>query len=155
VILWGEGEGSPRQPFCRGAKRSLAGQVWWPGGKPMWPLSLYFVPKVRWLIVEGKGRNEGEGGGLATNLWPGSHTWPPFNSHFHSSPHLASVILTPLSKSIKSKANSITPTSCKNKNFCANRSAYKNAYQIIVLVKNFQKIILHRMHCMAWHIIFF
>jgi hypothetical protein len=39
--------------------------------------------------------------------------------------------------------------------FCANRSAYKNAYQIIVLVKNLPKIILHRMHCMAWHIIFF
>jgi hypothetical protein len=49
----------------------------------------------------------------------------------------------------------VTPTSCKNKNFCANRSAYKNAYQIIILVKNFPKIILHRMHCMAWHIIFF
>jgi hypothetical protein len=35
---------------------------------------------------------------------------------------------------------SVTPTFCKNKNFCANRSAYKNAYQIIVLVKNFPKI---------------
>ncbi len=34
-------------------------------------------------------------------------------------------------------------------------SLYKNAYEIIVLVKNFPKIILHRMHCMAWHIIFF
>jgi hypothetical protein len=50
--------------------------------------------------------------------------------------------------------DTVTPTFCKNKNFCANRSAYKNAYQIIVLVKNFPKIILHRMHCMAWHIIF-
>jgi hypothetical protein len=49
----------------------------------------------------------------------------------------------------------VTPTFCKNAIFCANRSAYKNAYQIIVLVKNFPKIILHRMHCMAWHIIFF
>jgi hypothetical protein len=29
----------------------------------------------------------------------------------------------------------VTPTFCKNKIFCANRSAYK----IIVLVKNFQK----------------
>jgi TolA-binding protein len=35
---------------------------------------------------------------------------------------------------------SVTPTFCKNKNFCANRSAYKNAYQIIVLLKNFPKI---------------
>jgi hypothetical protein len=33
----------------------------------------------------------------------------------------------------------VTPTFCKNKNFCANRSAYKNAYQILVLVKNFPK----------------
>jgi hypothetical protein len=49
----------------------------------------------------------------------------------------------------------VTPTFCKNKIFCANWSAYKNAYQIIVLVQNFPKIILHRMHCMAWHIIFF
>jgi hypothetical protein len=30
----------------------------------------------------------------------------------------------------------VTPTFCKNKNFCANRSTYK----IIVLVKNFPKI---------------
>jgi hypothetical protein len=30
----------------------------------------------------------------------------------------------------------VTPTFCKNKNFCANRSIYK----IIVLVKNFPKI---------------
>jgi hypothetical protein len=35
---------------------------------------------------------------------------------------------------------SVTPTFYKNKFFCANRSAYKNAYQIIVLVKNFPKI---------------
>jgi hypothetical protein len=33
----------------------------------------------------------------------------------------------------------VTPTFCKNKNFCANWSAYKNAYQIIVLAKNFPK----------------
>jgi hypothetical protein len=31
---------------------------------------------------------------------------------------------------------SVTPTFCKNKTFCANRSTYK----IIVLVKNFPKI---------------
>jgi hypothetical protein len=34
----------------------------------------------------------------------------------------------------------VTPTFYKNKNFCANMSAYKNAYQIIVLVKNIPKI---------------
>jgi hypothetical protein len=48
---------------------------------------------------------EGEGGQPAINLWPGSHTWPPLNSYFHSSPHVAPLMLTPLTKSIKSKAN--------------------------------------------------
>jgi hypothetical protein len=57
--------------------------------------------------VEGKGRKEGEGGRPATNLWPGDHTWRPLNSHFHSSPHLAPLMLTPLTKSIKSKANAL------------------------------------------------
>jgi hypothetical protein len=42
VILWDEGEGSPWQPFYRGAKG-------WPGGQPMWPVPLNFVPKVWWL----------------------------------------------------------------------------------------------------------
>jgi hypothetical protein len=34
----------------------------------------------------------------------------------------------------------VTPTFYKNKKNCANRNAYKNAYQIIVLMKNFPKI---------------
>jgi hypothetical protein len=34
----------------------------------------------------------------------------------------------------------VTPTFYKNKFFCANRSAYKNAYQIVVHMKNFPKI---------------
>jgi hypothetical protein len=34
----------------------------------------------------------------------------------------------------------VTPTFYKNKYFSANRGAYKNAYQIIVHMKNFQKI---------------
>jgi hypothetical protein len=41
------------------------------------------------------------------NIWPGGHTWPPLNSHFHSSPHLAPLMLTSLTKSIRSKANSL------------------------------------------------
>jgi hypothetical protein len=49
----------------------------------------------------------GEGGWLAIDIWSGGHTWPPLNSHFHSSPHLAPLMLTPLTKSIKSKANSL------------------------------------------------
>jgi hypothetical protein len=42
VSLWDEGEGSPWQPFYRGAKR-------WAGDQPMWSLFLYFIPKVWWL----------------------------------------------------------------------------------------------------------
>jgi hypothetical protein len=37
------------------------------------------------------------------------------------------------------KRGSVTPTFCKNNKFCANRSAYKNAYQIVVHMKNFPK----------------
>jgi hypothetical protein len=37
-------------------------------------------------------------------------------------------------------SNNVTPTFYKNKKICANRSAYKNAYQIIVHMKNFPKI---------------
>jgi hypothetical protein len=56
--------------------------------------------------VEGKGRKEGEGGLPATNLWPTGHAWPPLNSYFHPPLHLAPIMLTPLIKSLKSKANS-------------------------------------------------
>jgi hypothetical protein len=37
-------------------------------------------------------------------------------------------------------ALTITPTFYKNNFFCPNRSAYKNAYQIVVHMKNFPKI---------------
>jgi hypothetical protein len=56
--------------------------------------------------VEGKGRKEGEGGQPATNLWLTGHAWPPFNPYFHPLLQLAPIMLTPLTKSIKSKANS-------------------------------------------------
>jgi hypothetical protein len=56
--------------------------------------------------VEGKGRKEGEGGRSATNLWLTDHAWPPLNSYFHPPLYLASIMLTPLTKSIKSKPNS-------------------------------------------------
>jgi hypothetical protein len=39
-----------------------------------------------------------------------------------------------------SGSRGVTPTFYKNKKICANRNAYKNAYQIIVLMKNFPKI---------------
>jgi hypothetical protein len=57
-------------------------------------------------IVEGKGGNEGEGGRPTTNLWLTSHAWPPLNPYFHPPLYLAPIMLTPLTKSIKSKANS-------------------------------------------------
>jgi hypothetical protein len=64
------------------------------------------VVKLKMKIVEGKGRKEGEGGWLSTNLWPTIHAWPPLNPYFHPPLHLAPIMLTPLTKSIKSKANS-------------------------------------------------
>jgi hypothetical protein len=45
---------------------------------------------------------------------------------------------------------SVTPTFYKNKLFCANRGAYKNAYQIIVHMKNIQKN-KSCIGCIAWH----
>jgi hypothetical protein len=59
--------------------------------------------------VEGKGRKEGEGGQSATNIWPTGHTWPPLNPYFHPPLHLAPIMLTPLTKGIKSKANFFRP----------------------------------------------
>jgi hypothetical protein len=56
--------------------------------------------------VEGKGEKEGEDGRPATNLWLTGHAWPPLNPYFHHPLHLALIMLTPLTKSIKSKANS-------------------------------------------------
>jgi hypothetical protein len=57
-------------------------------------------------IVDGKGGKEGEGGRPATNLWWTGHAWPPLNPYFHPLLHLAPIMLTLLTKSIKSKANS-------------------------------------------------
>jgi hypothetical protein len=59
--------------------------------------------------VEGKGRKGGEGGQPTTNLWPTGHAGPLLNPYFHHPLHLAPIMLTPLTKSIKSKANSIHP----------------------------------------------
>jgi hypothetical protein len=40
----------------------------------------------------------------------------------------------------KSRSLSVTPTFYKNNFFCPNRSAYKNAYQFVVHMKNLPKI---------------
>jgi hypothetical protein len=58
------------------------------------------VVEPKGQIVEGKGRKEGEGGRLT------GHAWPHLNSQFHPPLHLAPIMLTPLTKSIKSKVNS-------------------------------------------------
>jgi hypothetical protein len=67
------------------------------------------VVELKRKIIEGKGGKEGEDGGPAINLWPTSHAWPPLNPHFHHPLHLAPLMLTPLTKSIKSKANFFHP----------------------------------------------
>jgi hypothetical protein len=59
--------------------------------------------------VEGNGRKEGEGGQPATNLCLTDHVWPPLNSYFNPPLHLAPIMLTSLTRSIKSKENSIHP----------------------------------------------
>jgi hypothetical protein len=69
------------------------------------------VAELKWEIVEGKGGKKAKGGRLATNLWPIGHAWPPLNPFFHPPLHLAPIMLTPLTKSIKSKANSFHPFS--------------------------------------------
>jgi hypothetical protein len=67
------------------------------------------VIELKGEIVEGKGGKEGEGGRPATNLWLTGHAWPPLNPYFNPPLHLTPIMLTPLTKSIKSKANSLHP----------------------------------------------
>jgi hypothetical protein len=67
------------------------------------------VVELKSEIVEGKGGKEGQGGRLATNLWPTGHAWPPLNLYFHPPLHLAPIMLTLVTKSIKSKANLFHP----------------------------------------------
>jgi hypothetical protein len=55
--------------------------------------------------VEGKGGKEGEGGWLTTILWPIGHAWAPPSPYFHPPLHLVPLMLTPLTKRNKSKAN--------------------------------------------------
>jgi hypothetical protein len=70
-----------------------------------------FCPKVvvvelKREIVEGKVGKEGECVRSTTNHWLTDHAWPPLNPYFHPPLHLAPIMHTPLTKSIKSKANS-------------------------------------------------
>jgi hypothetical protein len=83
-----------------------------------WPAhvakALPFCPKgvvveLKREIVEGKGGKEGEGCRSPTNICLTSHAWPPLNPYFHPPLYLAPIMLTPLTESIKSKANSFHP----------------------------------------------
>jgi hypothetical protein len=74
---------------------------------PLCPKGVVVEPKRE--IVVGKGGKEGEGGSLANILLLTSHAWPPLNPYFHPPLHLAPIMLTPVTKIIKSKANSIHP----------------------------------------------
>jgi hypothetical protein len=91
--------GRPRKVTERPAQVAIA--------PPLCPKGV--LVELKREIVEGKGGKEGEGGGPATNLWPTSHAWPPLNPYFHPPLHLASIMFTPLTKGIKSKANSFHP----------------------------------------------
>jgi hypothetical protein len=64
------------------------------------------VVELKREIVQGKEGKEGEGGRPTTNLWLTGHAWPPLNPYFHPPLHPVPLMLTPLTKSIKSKANS-------------------------------------------------
>jgi hypothetical protein len=60
------------------------------------------VVELKRQIVEGKGGKEGEGGQSATNLWLTGHAWPSLNPYFHPPLYLAPIMLTSLTKSIRS-----------------------------------------------------
>jgi hypothetical protein len=74
---------------------------------PLYPKGA--VVELKQDIVEGKWGKEGEGGWTITNLWLTGHAWTPLNLYFHPPLHLAPIMLTPLTESIKSKANSFHP----------------------------------------------
>jgi hypothetical protein len=86
--------------------------------------------------VEGKGRREGEGGRPATNLWPTGYFWPPLNPYFHPPLHIAPIMLTPLTKSIKSKANSFHP--------------FPKFYLFIIIIEIFDFIVCNDEVNMLW-----
>jgi hypothetical protein len=67
------------------------------------------VVEVKERVVELKREKEGGDGRPASqNGWP-AKLWHQFFSTFHHPPHLDPLMLKPLTKSIKSKANSFQP----------------------------------------------
>jgi hypothetical protein len=95
----------------------VAGRPWVVAGQPAHVASAPIlcakgvVVKLKREIEERKGGKEGEGGRPDTNLWLISHAWPSLNPYFYPPLHLAPIMLTPLTKCIKSKANSFHPFS--------------------------------------------
>jgi hypothetical protein len=64
------------------------------------------VVEVKERVVEEK-REQGEGDGRsATHFGRPAKLWTQFSSTFHHPPHIDPLMLKPLSKSVKSKANS-------------------------------------------------
>jgi hypothetical protein len=63
------------------------------------------VVEVKEIVVEEKGEKEGGNGRTATHFGQPAKLWPQFSSTFHHPPHLVPLILKPLARRIKSKAN--------------------------------------------------
>jgi hypothetical protein len=64
------------------------------------------VVEVKERVVEEKREKEGGDGRSATHFGRPAKLWPQFSSIFHHPPHLHTLMLKPLTKSIKSKINS-------------------------------------------------
>jgi hypothetical protein len=71
---------------------------------PLFPKEV--VVEVKETVVEEKREKEGGDGRPATHSRQSAKLWPQFSSPFHHPPHLDPLMLKPLTKSIKSKANS-------------------------------------------------
>jgi hypothetical protein len=111
VNLWDEGGGSPWQRFYRGAKgwiasqREVVGRLAHVGKAPLL-FPKVVVVEVNERVVEEKREKEGGDGRPATHFGRSAKLWPQFSSTLHHPAHLDPLMLKPLTKSIKSKANS-------------------------------------------------
>jgi hypothetical protein len=71
---------------------------------PLFPKVVVVEAKER--VVEDKREKGGGDGRLATHFGQPAKLWPQLSSTFHHPPRLDPLMLKPLTKSIKSKANS-------------------------------------------------
>jgi hypothetical protein len=88
--------GQPREVAGRSAHVAKA--------RPLFPKVV--VVEVNERVVEEKREKEGGDGRLATHFGQPAKLWPQFCFTFHHPPHHDPLMLKPLTKSIKSKANS-------------------------------------------------